>query len=218
MIAALEKAADALWPRRCPVKDCRRPSDRPGRFLCSRCFECLPWYDDSEDAATAYLDPMPELVNAFKFSNALWLARDLAEILEKGLFSKKSFDPSCVDVVIPVPLHPKRRLERGYNQSELLARSLAGRLNRRLDTRSLVRARDTEHQTRVSGKERLVNLSGAFKVSRPEFVRGRTVLLIDDVSTTGATFRECTRALKRADVWRVIPFCLSKALMDDDVG
>ena len=109
-----------------------------------------------------------------------------------------------IDVVMPVPLHQNRLRERGYNQSAILARSLAKRINRRVDEASLVRTRDTEHQARLSGDARRKNLKDAFAVTSPALVRGRLVLLIDDIMTSGATLSHCARPLLdagAAGVW-----------------
>lgn len=98
------------------------------------------------------------------------------------------------DLVIPVPLHVRRLRERGFNQALLLAQALPGRLLR--DT--LVRIRHTQPQTGLSPTARRENVRRAFAVRRPEVVKGKSVLLVDDVYTTGATVRECSRALLAA--------------------
>ena len=211
-----ERLKDALWPRTCAVRDCGRPSDRPGRYICSRCYETLPWYDEFAKSAFAYLEPVAPLINIFKFNGAEYLAEDFADALE--LAFRKKHDATAVDVVVPVPLHPRRLAKRGYNQSGLLAAAFAERIGRLCDETSLVRVRDTEHQSRSSGEERRKNLKGAFRVVDPSRVRGRIVVLIDDVMTTGATLEECAQALYAAGAHKVIPFVLAKALMDEDLG
>jgi predicted amidophosphoribosyltransferase len=87
-----------------------------------------------------------------------------------------------------------RQRERSYNQSALLARELARRLDRRCDARALARVRATETQTHLNAAHRRMNMLGAFRVARPDWVRQRCVLLVDDVMTTGATLDECARA------------------------
>jgi len=211
-----ERVKDFLWPRTCAVRDCGRPSDRPGSYICSRCYATLPWYDEFAKSAFAYLSPIAELVNVFKFSGGTYLAGDFADALAQSF--RKKHNAAAVDVVVPVPLHPNRLKERGYNQSVLLAEAFALRIGRRCDASSLVRVRDTEHQSRSTGEERRVNLKDAFRVEHPGNIRGRTVVLVDDVMTTGATLGECTAALTAAGACRVIPFALAKALMDEDLG
>ena len=81
-----------------------------------------------------------------------------------------------------------------------------------------MKIRDTVHQSRSTGDERRTNLKGAFRVACPARIRGRTVVLIDDVMTTGATTEECKETLLAGGAHRVIPFTLAKALMDEDLG
>ncbi|MBQ9741140.1 MAG: ComF family protein, partial [Kiritimatiellae bacterium] len=196
--------------------DCGRPSDRPGSSICSRCYETLPWYDEFAKSAFGYLEPVSQLVNIYKFNGAVYLTEDFADALE--LSFRKKHDASAVDAVVPVPLHPRRLAERGYNQSGLLASAFAERINRICDETSLVRIRDTEHQSRSSGDDRRKNLKGAFRTADPSRIRGRTIVLIDDVMTTGATLDECSEALYAGGAYKVIPFVLAKALMDEDLG
>ena len=211
-----ERLKDALWPRTCAVRDCGRPSDRPGSYICSRCHATLPWYDEFAKSAFAYLEPVAQLVNAYKFGGARHLAGDFAELLEASF--RRKHDAAAVDVVVPVPLHPRRLASRGYNQSGLLANAFARRIGRLCDETSFVRIRDTEHQSRSSGEERRKNLKGAFRVAAPSMIRGRTIVLVDDVMTTGSTVDECAAALLEGGAYRVVPFVLAKALMDEDLG
>lgn len=104
----------------------------------------------------------------------------------------------AVDCLIPVPLHPSREAERGFNQSLLLARHVGRRWRIAVEPRGLHRQRATPPQTDLGAPERRKNVKGAFAVSRPETVGGRHVLLIDDVLTTGATVSECARTLVAA--------------------
>jgi ComF family protein len=198
------------------VCDCGRPSDRPGSYICSRCYATLPWYDEFAKSAFGYLEPVSQLVNIYKFNGAEYLAEDFADAME--LSFRKKHDVAAVDVVVPVPLHPRRLAERGYNQSGLLAAAFAKRINRLCDETSLVRIRDTEHQSRSNREDRRKNLKGAFRTVDPSRIRGRTVVLIDDVMTTGATIDECSEALYAGGAYKVIPFVLAKALMDEDLG
>ena len=112
-------------------------------------------------------------------------------------------------IVIPIPLHPKRWRERGFSQSELLARHIAKASGVRLaPTRSLVRRRYTRAQVSLSSRaERLENMKDAFLAKTPELFADNIILLVDDVATTGATLNEAARALKLAgakSVWGVV--------------
>lgn len=243
MRAVLGKLADLIWPRVCAVESCRRTSDRAERHVCSRCFASLPFHEaggacricgglvaastrhdfvcefcqsdppayEFARSAVLYSEPADQLVQDFKFRRATWICEDLVDLLEGAVRAKLEFHD--VDVVVPVPLHPNRERERGYNQSALLARSLAKRLDRRADCRSLVRAVDTEHQARLSGDARRNNLKNAFAVPDSRWVRGRTVLLVDDVMTTGATLSNCARPLLKAGAARVWCVTVARAVM-----
>ena len=144
-----ERLKDLLWPRTCAVHDCGAPVDRPSGYLCSRCYATLPWYDEFAKSAFAYLSPIVELVNRYKFNGATYLTDDFADALERSF--RRKHVAAAVDVVVPVPLHPNRLRTRGYNQSGLLAAAFAARLGRRCDETSFARIRDTEHQSRSTG-------------------------------------------------------------------
>ncbi len=240
----LKRVADILWPRVCAVEGCGRTSDRPDRHLCSLCFAALPFHEAGgacricgalvmaethhdfvcEDcrnhppaferarSAVLYREPADQLIQDFKFRKATWLCADLTDLLEAAVRSK--LPAHEIDVVVPVPLSPRRERERGYNQSALLADALARRLNRRFDGSSLVRVRETEHQARLSGDDRRDNLRDAFAVPDPRYVRGRTVLLVDDVMTTGATLSHCARPLRAAGAARVWCATVARAVMN----
>jgi ComF family protein len=112
---------------------------------------------------------------------------------------------------VPVPLHPSRLAERGYNQSSLLARRVARHLGAPFAPLALARARDTPKQATLDREARLANVAGAFRVREPTRVYGRAVLLVDDVSTTGATLAACAQALQAAGASAVATAVLARA-------
>jgi ComF family protein len=119
-------------------------------------------------------------------------------------------------LVVPVPLHTSRSRQRGFNQAELLARGLVRKIGRKerglqLATGLLIRVRPTLPQVGLSPSARRENVRGVFSVSQAERVRNRTVLLVDDVMTTGATLSACSAALKRAGAARVLALSLARA-------
>jgi ComF family protein len=117
---------------------------------------------------------------------------------------------SDADVVLPVPLHPVRERERGFNQAWLLADALARSWRIPTHRRALIRVRQTETQTHLDREERMANLRGAFAVRRPDAVAGRRVLLMDDVLTTGSTASECARILREAGARSVLVLTLAR--------
>jgi ComF family protein len=138
-----------------------------------------------------------ELIHVFKYGRVATLAGPLGRFLALALPRTEQFD-----VVVPMPLHWMRRWSRGFNQSELLAREIARRAS--VPVRNLARrTKATTPQAGLTNAKRRANVSGAFRVPRPERVRGLRVLLVDDVMTTGATASACARVLKRAGAVRV---------------
>lgn len=187
--------------RSCALCEAPLTDEKSRATQCPTCRHEHPSFDCLRSAAL-YEPPLEDLIKDFKFRGATWLCADLVDLLEGAVRTKFKF--SEIDVVMGVPLHEKRLRERGYNQSDLLARDLAQRLNRRCDGRALVRTRETEHQARLSGAARRTNLEHAFEVIDSRWVVGRTILLIDDVTTTGSTLNHCAKALLKSgsrQVW-----------------
>ena len=237
------RAADLVWPRVCAVEGCGRVSDRPGRHICSSCFASLPFHEaggacrtcgaliaaktsheftceecrahppkyEFARSALTYAEPADQMLMDFKFRRATWLCEDFTDLLEGLVRAKLPFHE--IDVVAPVPLHPARERERGYNQSALLARALARRINRRADCSSLVRTRNTQHQARLDEASRRTNLRDAFDVPDARYVRGRVVLLIDDIMTTGSTLDQCARPLLATGAARVWCATVARAVL-----
>ncbi len=103
-----------------------------------------------------------------------------------------------VDAVVPLPLHPLKRIRRGYNQAEYLAEGIAAQLGAAVDRRSVRRCRNTASQTLKSRRERAGNVENAFAVRHPERLAGKHILLVDDVMTTGSTLASCAAAILQA--------------------
>ena len=139
--------------------------------------------------------PILQAVHRFKYANKRYLAADLAGLAMSAL------PPDLqVDIVVPVPLTPSRERQRGYNQGGLLAAEVARRLDLPLDVGVLIRLRDTPPQTSLPRAQRLANVRGSFRALRK--LSGARILLVDDVTTTGATIEAATRALRRRGaVW-----------------
>ncbi len=117
-----------------------------------------------------------------------------------------------VDLIVPVPLHPKRLRWRGFNQSVLLGRELSRAFDLPLDPFVLKRKVETPPQTQLSEEERHKNVRGAFLMNPEKSIENRSVLLLDDVYTSGATVNECSRCLKRAGANEVYVLTLARAV------
>jgi len=132
----------------------------------------------------------------FKFHNRPGYGKTLASLLADKVTSFAA--DSGFDLITCVPLHPNRLIERGYNQSEILCRELGKRTGMPVNTHILKRIKNTQAQSLLAGKERYSNVKEAFQVVDAEPVRGKSVLLVDDILTTGNTLNECARVLKNA--------------------
>jgi ComF family protein len=117
-----------------------------------------------------------------------------------------------VDMIVPVPLHPKRLRWRGFNQSVLLARQVSRVQHIPMDPFVLYRGKETPPQTQLTEEERRKNVRGAFSLNPQKPVEGKRVLLVDDVYTSGATVNECSRSLKRGGAKEVYVLTLARAV------
>ncbi len=191
----------------CPRCGIGFPSPSETDHLCSACLTEERYFTRAR-AICRYEGAMVEAISRYKFGGVTRLAKPLGHLLAEC--RDPDFPLGDSDLVIPVPLHPSRLRQRGFNQSLLLARYLCSRRDLRLDFTSLRRARPTQPQTRLSGPERQTNVKGAFEVKRPDVIAHQRVLLVDDVFTTGATIRECSKALLQAGAEEVNVLTLAR--------
>jgi len=219
---------DLLYPPHCVI------CGRMGAWLCDACIESIPWLEPPlcqrcgrpiskpgvcrhcQDnvsylarirAVSAHLPPLRRAVHALKYEGTRVLADPLGDILAE-CWRRESMP---AEVIVPVPLHRARLRQRGYNQSRLLAEALSKRTGLSMDANALVRGRNTLSQVGLSHKERWDNVWGAFQCTSASLC-GCSVLLIDDVCTTGATLEACAAALLEAGAARVWALTLTSAL------
>lgn len=208
------KILNALFPPRCVA------CGKEGASFCAPCRERIPSYSldggfDRDGVFSLWEYEHPHVraaIVALKYKNKRMIAADIAESLNDALFeqlAEKSLfsDPLSLMlaphayVMIPIPLSEKCFKERGYNQSELLAKEWArkNQMSFILETSVLYKIKDTETQVSVKDRtKRLQNIRGSFAVRNPEKIRGKTIILIDDVITTGATLSEARAMLRKA--------------------
>lgn len=183
-----------------PTRLCRCGVPLAGVTECGRCRRGLTPF-----AAGASLGPYAGVLRAaiheLKYRGRRRVAARLAEEMLALPAVREVLAPGVV--LVPVPLHPRRRRERGFNQSEWLAAELARRARLRLAPAALVRRKETTQQTGLSAAARRANVRGAFAVRRRSQVDGCVVVLIDDVLTTGATALACAQALRQAGAAQV---------------
>jgi len=158
-----------------------------------------------------YIGPLKDALHAFKFRNKRVLSVPLAKMMMDFLIDPNSdIRTSEIDMIVPVPLSRKKKKVREYNQAELLGEELSKGTGIVMDDESLVRIKDTTPQFELSREERLTNLKDAFFAT--DKVTGRTVLLIDDIYTTGATVREAASALMKAGAKKVCVLTLARTV------
>jgi len=232
----LAQLAEGMWtlfyPPRCGI--CLQSAQAAGcRFVCESCLGRLLaaeipavryWQNSSEIriavracecdlAAWFYEQGMMALVPRMKYQNRPSLAKIFAEVAAARLQEAHTrVLPSSekAPVLVPVPLHSRRQRERGYNQSLLIARAFGEKWDVEVLPRALRRTHFTQPQAKLRAAERAKNVSQVFAPDRAEKVAGRTVLLVDDVITTGATVSACAQALLRAGAARVIAVALAR--------
>ena len=175
--------------------------------FCEECLRRRPFFDRA-GAPYLYEGPMMNAIHQFKYEGKTSLSGSLGPLL--AAFAGTWLNLRDGFLIMPVPLHPRRLRERGFNQSLLLARHLASSLDSELDFLSLRRIRYTQPQTGLKSTERRKNVRRAFEVSDPKAVKGQTLILVDDVATTGNTLNESARVLRRAGAEKVYGLVLAR--------
>jgi ComF family protein len=186
---------------RCPR--CANPAGAlDARRECAACLVLRPAFDATL-AGADYLAPLDQLVLQLKFGRALALAPWFAEVVRDSVLAEPGF--VLPDVLCPVPLGPRRLVERGFNQALEMARPLARHLGIPLRARLAIRALDTRAQSIVAPDQRRRNMRGVFTVAQDALaeVRGRHIGIVDDVMTSGHTLGELAAAFKRSGAARV---------------
>jgi ComF family protein len=184
-----------------------------GHSVCERCATTDPPFDWSQ-ALGQYQGTLRRAIHRLKYEGRTALAEPLGMLLARSLdvpasplLSEKH---PGFDAVVPVPLHPFRLRQRGFNQAELLARVVARERGWPLDGRGLQRIRPTRTQTHLTLDARRANIEGAFATRTPLSFERKSVLLVDDVLTTSATLAECARVARNAGATRVCVVALAR--------
>jgi ComF family protein len=159
-----------------------------------------------------YESVLLDAIYTFKYGGNLTLGERLGRLMADHDYP--SFRIGDYSLIVPVPLHPRRLRQRGFNQSVILAREIAKRRGIAMDFRALRRIIDTESQAGLKKEERRSNIRKAFSIPDPERVRGRRILIVDDVYTTGSTLGECARILVKGGAEAVGALTLARATQE----
>ncbi len=195
-------------PPICPICGNSNLNEEP----CLRCQESRPFYT-SLRSHTIFTGPIREAIHQLKYKNNLGMGESLSRPMISSL---KKLNWS-LDLITPVPLGLVRLKERGYNQATLLARPIALCLRVPISTHALMRSRETQSQVGLTAIERQQNMTDAFRAS-DKLVTGKSVLVVDDVATSGATLNECAKALLGAGASQVYGFSLARAIFTPGMG
>ena len=177
--------------------------------LCPSCRGRLPHFDEAW-ALLEYEGPARTILHRFKFHNKTALRRTFATLLH-AFTERYALQFPDAAMVIPIPLHPVRLRERGYNQAALLAACAAQEFRLPLRDDILIRQRPTARQSELDAKDRWTNIKGAFRIKNSNGIVGREIIVVDDILTTTATASEAARTLKDAGASRVIVISLGLA-------
>ncbi|HSV30679.1 MAG TPA: ComF family protein [Atribacteraceae bacterium] len=196
----------------CPI--CGRPLDNPRVITCRRCRTAVPRLDLTRSIAY-YVTPVREALHAWKYGRMT----SLGKLFESLVVSYLEVNPFLreVDGILPVPLHPSRRQERGFNQAEVLVRSAAKAFNLPVFSGAVQRIRKTPPQPGLTPRERRKNLAGAFSVTATTRVRERRILIVDDVVTSRATLESLAGVLRKAGVSRLYALTVASGRPLDDL-
>lgn len=182
-----------------------------GNGQCQACCEYPPNFDRAVSYGE-YEAGLRDLIHLLKYEHVIPAARPLGKLLAHSIEQLRFADVDVV--VVPVPLHSSKRRERRFNQSELIARAALKHLPPQVELAGdvLVRQRPTRSQVGLDREARIANMHGAFRVAAPQRIKGRRIVVVDDVMTTGTTVSECARVLKRAGAEKVFAATVARTL------
>lgn len=185
-------------------------------YLCEKCKNKILKYsvyeiEDYRDDKKVYYDYKIKILKyenivrdkiiEYKFNEKTYIHRTFEKIIlnDKKIYSflKK------YDIILPVPLYKNKKWERGYNQTELIAKDISKRLGLTLNTKILKKVRDTKKQSTLAKAERIENVKDAFSIVNAEKIKGKNIIIFDDIYTTGSTLNECSRILKNSDIGKI---------------
>ncbi len=187
-------------------------------YICENCIEEIGYYNnyinslnmpeniktycDGMICVGRYSDSLKASLKRFKFSNKPSYYRAFGKLLALKVQNIEQL--ANFDIIIPIPLHKTKYKQRGYNQAELIAKSVARILNVPYSTDILIKSSETKSQSSLARNERLSNVEDSFRVINEKFIYNKKVLLIDDIITTGSTINQCSKVLKKAGAGYIV--------------
>ena len=213
----IEKALEYIFVPSCGV--CGKIGEG---YLCKNCGKVLERYVECDDNFAnlrediekkklhifQYKEIVRKLIIQYKFNNKSYLYKTFCEFIVKN---KKAFDfIKSYDIIIPVPMHNKKRALRGYNQSGLIAKELAKKMKIKIFTDVLIKTKNNKVQSSLNKEDRKNNVKDVYKLVNKEKIYNKKVLIFDDIYTTGATIEACKREILKADVKQLVILTLAK--------
>ena len=218
----LNKIIDYVYPKVCGF--CNKIIST--EYTCKNCQEKLKYMYESERqlvSVNKYFDILicsykyngiiRSKILQYKFKNKKYLYTTLSQRLIEllNMYSNE------IDIIIPVPIHFMRAFNRGYNQIFLIARFIAKKIDKELKNNILKKVRNNKPQSLLTANKRKNNVYNAYKLIRADAIKGKTILLIDDIYTTGATVNECSKVLKENGAKKIIVATVAKATISKQV-
>ena len=197
---------DFFTPPLCRL--CSKPLKENTNPLCGSCRGKKPPYSYLI-SITVYKEPMASLIHDFKYRHCDWLDGFLSELMIEHLM-RLDFDPKNYDIATAVPMHYLKLKERGYNQASLLARKIANHFKITFRDDIIYQTRYRKPQATLTEKERKKNIENSFMAKTDS--KGKSILLVDDIFTTGSTIKECSHALKKEGARDITVMTLSKTI------
>jgi len=222
--AFLQGAFELIFPDNCLL--CRQfLNSRHQRQLCTDCLNSLafnpnpfarpltssPFAFDQAWSVFLYNEPAQKLLHVFKYSSKTSLHKTFVPLMI-DFIDRYHIPLQLFDLICPIPLHPVRLRERGYNQSALLSFGLSRHYGTAHTENLLIRQKATHTQTELGAKQRWTNMEGAFKIKNPSDAAGKSIVLVDDLFTTGATLHSAAQVLKNAGAAKVCALTFSMTI------
>lgn len=158
------------------------------------------YYFDKAIAVVSYQEDIKRLIYRFKYSNHTYLATTMAYMMS----DKLEVEGFKIDLIIPIPLYKGKQRERGFNQSDLLSKYISEKINIPINTNTLIRSKNTKVMHKLSKRERQENVKDAFKVVDKWVIKDKSILLVDDIFTTGSTVNICSKLLTESGAKSII--------------